>query len=172
MGFWFDNDGLYRQFGVTKAVPEVGGDYHREGEYRILEYFLDLTTLTPFTTVVIPSNTAFIQNGIFVESVDVIVETAGAGATATLNIGLINNDRATVDSATGFVNAMTVATLVQGANLHLVVGSAFVGGYVGAAAGTPVTGYLIATANTANFTAGKIRVRINYRTPTQTTITQ
>ena len=172
MGFWFDNDGLYRQYGVTKAVPEVGGDFHREGEYRILEYFLDLTTLTPFTTVVIPSNTTFIPSGVFVESVDVIVETAAAGATATLNVGLIANDRVTVSSATGFINAMTVATMVQGANLHLVVGSAFVGGYVGALAGTPNTGYLIATANTANFTAGKLRIRINYRTPTQITITQ
>lgn len=169
MGFYFDPDGLYRQYGTTKAVPEIGGDYHREGEYRVLEYLLDLTTLTPFGTAIIPSNTTFVPKGVFVESVDVIVETAGVGATATLNIGLVNNDRTTVDSATGFVNAMTVATLVQGANLHLVVGSAFVGGYVGALAGTPVTGYLQATANTAVFSAGKIRVRINYRTNTNIT---
>src|SRR5258705_11534779 len=105
MGFWFDNDGLYRQYGVTKAVPEIGGDYHREGEYRILEYLLDLTTLTPNGTNIIPSNTTFIQSGIYVESVELVVETAAVGATGTLSIGLIGFDRTTVASATGFVTA-------------------------------------------------------------------
>lgn len=170
MGFWMDNDGLYRQYGVTKAVPEIGGDFHREGEYRILEYILDLTTLTPFTTVVIPSNTTFIPKGVFVESVELIVETAAIGATATLSLGLVNLDRTTVDTSNGFTTiAITGALLVQGAYLKLVTGSTGAGAYIGAAAGTPVAGYLIATANTANFTGGKVRVRINYRTITNIT---
>src|SRR6266436_125384 len=163
-GSWFDTDGLYRQYGTTKAVPETGGDYLRYGEYRMQEYTIDLTTLTPFGTNIIQSNTTFIPSGVFVESVEIDVETTAAGATATLNVGLIGNDRSTVASATGFVNAVAMATLTQGARLLLAGGSTAAGGYIGTVAGTPNTGYLIANAGTAVFTAGRVKVRINYRT--------
>ena len=168
MGSWMDNDGLYRQYGVTKAVPEVGGDYLRYGDYRMQEYTIDLTTLTPFGTNIIPSNTTFIPTGVFVESVEIDVETTATGATATLSVGLIGNDRTTVASATGFVNAVAMATLTAGTKFILTTGSTGAGGYIGAQ--TPSMGYLIAQAGTALFTAGKIKVRINYRTTT--TITQ
>lgn len=170
-GNWLDPDGLYRQYGTTKAVPEVGGDFLRYGEYRMQEYTIDLTTLTPNGTNIIPSNTTFIPVGVYVESVEIDVELAAVGVGALLNIGEINNDRVTVASATGFVNAMTTATMTQGAKIILTGGSTFAGGYIGTVAGTPTpTGYLIANSATAVFTQGKIKVRINYRTTT--TITQ
>lgn len=167
-GNWMDTDGLYRQYGTTKAVPEVGGDFLRYAEYRMQEYTLDLTTLTPFGTNIIPSNTTFIPAGVFIESVEIDVETTAAGATATLSVGLIGQDRSTVASATGFVNAVAMATMTAGTKFTLTTGSTGAGGYIGAL--TPSAGYLIATANTAVFSAGRIKVRINYRTTT--TITQ
>lgn len=171
-GNWMNNDGLYLKYGVSKVVPATAGEFMRYGEYRMSEFFIDLTTLPAFGTAAIPvgADIAFIPTGAFIEQVEVECELAGAGATATLNVGLVNYDRVTVASATGFVNAMTVATLTQGAKIILTGGSAFAGGYIGTAAGTPVPGYLWVTANTANFTAGKIRVRINWRI--NTTITQ
>ncbi len=169
-GSWFDTDGLYRQYGTTKAIPETGGDYLKYGEYRSQEYTIDLTTLTPFGTNIIQSNTTFIPGGVYVESVEIDVEIAAVGATATFSVGLIANDRSTVSSATGFVNAVAVGSLTQGAKIILTGGSAGAGGYIGTTTGTPNTGYLIAQSGTAVFTAGKVKVRINYRTTS--TITQ
>jgi len=169
-GNYFDGDGLFRQYGTSKAVATTAGDYMSYGETRQIECTIDLTTLTPFGTNIIQANTTFIPSGVFVESVEVDVEVAGtSGGSATLNVGLIGNDRSTVASATGFVNAAAVATLTQGARLLLVGGSTGAGGYIGTVAGTPSTGYLIANAGTAVFTAGKVKVRINYRTTTNIT---
>jgi len=169
MGSWMDTDGLYRQYGPTKAVPTTAGDYLSYGETRTIELTVDLTTLTPFGTNIIQANTTFIPAGVFVESVEIDVETAAVGATATFSVGLIGNDRTTVASATGFVNAAAVGTLSQGARLLLVGGSTGAGGYVGLAAGTPSMGYIIAQSGVAVFSAGKVKVRINYRTTTNIT---
>jgi hypothetical protein len=171
-GNWMNNDGLYLKFGTSKVVPATAGEFMSYGETRISEFFIDLTTLPAFGTGSIPvgADVAFIPSGAYIEQVEVECELAGAGATATLNVGLVGYDRTTVASATGFVNAMTVATLVQGSKTILVGGSTFAGGYIGTVAGTPSPGYLWVTANTANFTAGKIRLRIKWRLTT--TITQ
>lgn len=171
-GSWMNNDGLWLKYGTLKVVPATAGEYLSYGETRTSEFFIDLTTLPAFGTAGIPlgADTAFIPSGAFIEQVEVECELAGTGSTATLNIGLVGYDRTTVASATGFVNAMTVATLVQGSKTIIVGGSTFAGGYVGTAAGTPSTGYLWVTANTANFTQGKIRVRIKWRI--NSTITQ
>lgn len=171
-GNWLNNDGLYLKYGTSKVVPATAGEYLTYGEFRTAEFFIDLTTLPAFGTGAIPlgADVAFIPSGAFIEQVEVECELAGAGATATLNVGLVGLDRTTVASATGFVNAMTVATLVQGSKTILVGGSTFAGGYIGTVAGTPSTGYLWVTANTANFTQGKIKVRIKWRI--NTVITQ
>jgi len=172
-GNWMNNDGLYLKYGTSKVVPATAGEYQYPGEYRLSEFFIDLTTLPAFGTASIPvgADVAFIPSGAFIEQVEVEVELAGAGATATLNVGLVGYDRTTVASATGFVNAMTVATLVQGAKVIINKSTdSFAGGYVGTAAGTPSPGYLWVTANTANFTQGKIKVRIKWRI--NTVITQ
>lgn len=169
MGNWMDPDGLYRQYGTTKAVPTTTGDYLSYGETRQIETTIDLTTLTPFGTNIILANTTILPVGVFVESVEVDVEVAAAGATATLNVGLIGLDRTTVSSATAFVNAMAMATLTQGSRFVLTTGSTGVGTQVGTVAGILVPGYLIAQAGTALFSAGKVKVRLNYRTTTNIT---
>jgi len=171
-GSWMNNDGLYLKYGVSKVVPATAGEYLTYGEFRTAEFYIDLTTLPAFGTAAIPvgADVAFIPAGAFIEQVEVECELAGVGATATLNVGLVGFDRTTVASATGFVNAMTVASLTQGSKQILTGGSTFAGGYIGTAAGTPSNGYLWVTANTANFTQGKIKVRIKWRL--NSTITQ
>lgn len=166
MGSWMNNDGLYIQYGATKAVPTTGGDFMQPGETRNVEFTVDLTTLT--TTPAVQANTTFIGAGLFIESVELDVEVAAAGGTS-LSVGLIGNDRSTVASNTGFVNAIVTASLTQGAKIVLTGGSTGAGGYIGTVAGTPSVGYLSALA-AGTFSAGKVKVRVKYRMTS--TITQ
>ena len=46
-GFWLDPDGRPRQFGTSKAIPEVGGEYLIYGETREIE---QLIPLVPYAT--------------------------------------------------------------------------------------------------------------------------
>lgn len=41
-GYWLNADGLNLQYGVQKAVPEIGGDYLYYGEYREVEQYIPL----------------------------------------------------------------------------------------------------------------------------------
>lgn len=45
-GTWFNNDGLYLQYGTQKAVPEIGGDYLQYGEYREVEQYIPFVPTT------------------------------------------------------------------------------------------------------------------------------
>lgn len=161
---WLNQDGLFIQFGADKAVPTTTGDYLSYGDVREMESTIDLTTLTPFGTNIVVANTSFMPVGTFVEQIDIDVEIAAVGTGATFNMGLIGTDRLTVASATGFVNALAVTSLTQGAKIVLNGGSTGAGSYVGTVAGVPSVGYMIASAGTAAFTAGKVKVRIKYRT--------
>ncbi len=44
-GSWFNQDGLYVQYGTQKAVPEVAGDYLVYGENREIEYLVPLVPM-------------------------------------------------------------------------------------------------------------------------------
>lgn len=45
-GFWYNQDGLPLQYGVQKAIPEIGGDYLIYGENREIEFLLPLVPTT------------------------------------------------------------------------------------------------------------------------------
>lgn len=45
-GFWVNQDGLPLQYGVQKAIPELGGDYVMYGENREIETYISLATTT------------------------------------------------------------------------------------------------------------------------------
>jgi hypothetical protein len=44
-GTWFNQDGLYLQFGTQKPVPEVGGDYMVYGDVREIEQYIPLVPM-------------------------------------------------------------------------------------------------------------------------------
>jgi|SRR5258705_3158827 len=163
-GNYFDGDGLFRQYGTSKAVATTAGDYLSYGETRTIELTVDLTTLT--ASPIIQANTTFIPVGVFVESVETDVEVAPTGA-STLSIGLIGNDRSTVSSNTAFIATQTVG--VQGTRVVHTPGVGAPGTQVGTVAGTLVTGYITATGTATPYTTGKVKVRINYRTTTNIT---
>src|SRR6266576_592687 len=51
-GFWLDPDGRPRQFGTSKAIPEVGGEYLVYGETRVIEQLIPLVPMAMGTGAV------------------------------------------------------------------------------------------------------------------------
>lgn len=169
---------LFLQFGTDKAIPEQFGDYTNFGANRIIEGLLDLTLLS--TTAIIISNTTFFPSlptgELYIESVELIVEAAATTSTsATLSIGLIQSDRATVPTnyGTALVNALAQTALTPLATkVTLTGGSTGLGGLVGSQPAVATAPYfLTAATGTGTFTAGKVRVRIAYHAINPTTTT-
>lgn len=106
-GSWMNNDGLYLQYGTQKAVPTVAGDYLSYGELREIELTITPSSLT--TSPAILANTTVLPSGVFIESVQTIVDaTAPAGGTS-ISVGTMRADRSTVISNTGLLNAQVLA---------------------------------------------------------------
>lgn len=165
-GSWFNNDGLYIQYGTQKAVPEVGGDFLSYGANRLVEVRIDLTKLT--STAAIQSNTTFFSapptGQLYIESVEVVMETASASGTS-FSVGLIQTDRATIPSnySTAFVNAaINSATNTAGDKLILTAGSTYAGGLIGTQPANATGPYYITALSSGTYTTGLATVRIFY----------
>lgn len=159
MGSYMDGDGLYRQYGTTKAVPTTAGDFSMPGELRVMEVIIDLTTLT--TSPVIQANTTiFGEDTCMIEQVETVAETAATGGTS-VSVGLVGLDRSTVISNTAFLAAAVIADHdALGEKKIYTASVATAGALVGTVAANP--GYITALA-AGTYTAGKIKVRIKYR---------
>lgn len=164
---WNNPDGLYVLFGPDKARASRGGEFSTlmEGKHCV-EVTIDLTALPTVASgnVQIVADNVTIPNGAFLEQVDVIATKAAVGATATLTIGLLDQDRTTVQDATGLVNALAVTAIdTLGEYNKLIKGSTGAGTTV--ATKLTNTSLITAAAGTADFTAGKVRVRVWYTVP-------
>jgi hypothetical protein len=165
-GNWFNNDGLYLQYGTSKATPETGGDYLSYGANRVIEVLIDLTTLT--STAAIQSNTTFFpappSGQLYIEKVELTVETASASGTS-FSVGLIQADRATIPSgySTAFVNALiNASTNATGDLIVMSTGSTSAGGLIGTYPAAATGPYYITALSSGTYTTGKVRVRIFY----------
>lgn len=164
---WLNKDNLFIQYGTDKTVSENAGEYAFDGPNRVIETYLDLTTLSTSSASIISNNLIFPATAnMYIEKVELTVETAATGSTATLSVGLIQMDRSTVPSNYGhaFVNALAQTSLSAAGDLvTLTAGSTGAGGLIGSFPAT-ATGpyYLTAEAGTAVFTAGAVRIRIYY----------
>lgn len=176
-GFYIDNDGRFRQYGVSKAVPETGGDYLAYGETRMQEYTIDLTTLiaTPLIqsyTTLFPGN----NTQLFVEKVVIDVEvgaTGGtslsvgtgfmSGATTTNNLG-VSVPAVTPISNTAFVSALVTASIATaGQQITMTTGSTSAGGYIGTTSADQVHKNYVSALAVGTFATGRVKVRIFYR---------
>src|SRR6266403_1522162 len=65
-GFWLNQDGLPLQFGTSKAIPEVGGEYLVYGETRVIEQLIPLVPMAMGTGAVqVPAPpTSFVGTGL------------------------------------------------------------------------------------------------------------
>jgi hypothetical protein len=163
-GNWTNNDGLFLQFGTSKAVPTTMGDYLSYGEWRDIEFTLTPSGLT--TSPVIQGNTTFLPTGVFIESVMTNVEgTAPAGGTS-ISIGTMRADRSTVISNTGLLNAQLLAShdAPGESNTYTVAAAAGGGGLVGTITSfTDGFAYITALCAGTYTGAGTMKVRIRYR---------
>lgn len=160
-GSWLDPDGLYRQYGTQKAVPTTAGDYLSYGEWRDIEFTLNLGA-APYSTAgtYIVGNTTFLGTNIFIESVNYNVEVAAAGGTS-VSVGTQRLDRSTNISTTNLSAAVATASLTAGANVTV-----FTGGIVGTTVTTaqlPDGAAYITATTIGTFTAGQVKFRIRYR---------
>lgn len=168
MANWVNSDGLSIDLGITEATSQnasypQGGEYKAFGANRVSEVTIDLTKLAAFGTTGILSNREFFGAGWVPEMVEVETLVAATGATATLSLGLRrNSDRTTDISTTALVNAVTVASIAAvGTRLTITAGSTGAGANIGVA--TTFDALLTATVGTANFTAGRVKVRVYWR---------
>jgi len=168
MGTWTNADGLKIDYGVTEATSQntsytPGGEYKSFGPRRVSEQVIDLTKMNAFGTVTILNDKAFFGAGWVPEEVELETVVAATGATATLSVGLVrNSNRSTAISATAFINAAAIATFAAvGTKLTFTAGSTAAGANIGVA--TTFDALWTVTVGTADFTAGKVKVRVFWR---------
>lgn len=190
-GNWFNNDGLYIEFGTSKSTVQDVGIFDSHDGTQYVDMGIDLTTLT--TTPAIQSQTTFFppaggtpganSNTWIIDRVELTVDVAATtGTAATLKVGLIQDDRTTTPSnyAQAFINAETTAQMATVGDRLLYVGADSLpagstkGGILIGTTPAAATGpyYITATTGTGTFTAGKVRVRIYFRAITGATITK
>lgn len=171
MGTWSNSDGLYIKFGTDEVTVTDGGEYNTFGALHEVELEIPLASLSTSTNYFL-SDTVTIPNGARIEKVVLVVETAAtSGGSATLDIGLIDQDRSTAFDDDGLVAALALAemsdegaviTFVNGAD-STPAGESGDGALVGTTLSN--TGLIIASANTAVFTAGRLKCRIYWYNP-------
>lgn len=166
---WTNADGLNVYFPGDAGTVTRGGE--RPGNGRRTETFveIDLTTLPAFGTgnSQIVAENVTVPKGAFIEDVEVLVTQAATGATATFSADLVKLiDRTTLfASGTGLVSAATVASMSTLGNfIKYNKGSTSAGSLIGTQITTDA-GLIVASCATANFTAGKIELRVHWLMP-------
>jgi len=157
---WHNNDELFIKFGTNEATPATGGEHRYDGLTHQIELNIaDLTTLAD-ANAIIDSNIK-LPDGALLNKVTIITTTAATGSSATLHLGVIDEDRASNGDPDAIIAAAPVTdfaaigdtvTYTQGSDEH------------GALIGTVLTKSLYITAGyeTAAFTAGGLKIILEY----------
>ena len=162
---WQNDDGLNVRFGLEKAAVGTGGELETDGD--LLESRFKITgTDVPATDAPLGDvPEAGLPSGAQIVSATLYVNTLFVGATATLDIGLFNDDgdgTYSTNDDDGIDAAIAVGALT--AQAVIACDGALVAGALLAGTGDrPLyvsTGY-----NTAAFTAGEADLVIKYRKP-------
>jgi hypothetical protein len=164
MPLWVNSDGL----AVLSGRDEVGqgllgptgrgGSVFPRGPLHVYEFIIgaedfSLAVYPTLGATKILSESTTVPNGFRIDSAEFFVETAFAGATATLDVGLIQQDRTTAINLAGILSGIAVASLTAGARI------AGNGTSIGTANLT-AAGLIMARDNTARFTAGRGTLRL------------
>lgn len=160
MATWTNNDGLPIEFGTTKSTSSTGGEPDQSGDRRKMTLDIDLTTLVDASALVGFVDSHELPEGAIIHAATLTVLEAAAGATAVLDIGVIDAsaDATGTDDDDGFAAAVAVASLTP-AGAEIAGAGALVNTVLDAS-------YRVAASyDTAAFTAGKVRLLIEY-TPT------
>lgn len=170
---YINSDGLLVKFGVEGGQTSRGGEINVEGADHITEIAIKGTDIPSLANVVAATSTnttlplmhgVELPLGARIQKIEIQVETAfTSGGSATLDFGLVREDRTTELDYNGLIAAQTVASLSAGAFITLTTGS----GTAGALMGTVLAnrGVFTVNYNTAAFTAGKAVIRVYWNFP-------
>jgi hypothetical protein len=166
MSTWFNQDGLFIRYGQKEVEPQKTGVFGTaaDGGTHVVETKLDLTALT--STHAIIDEGVYIPKNYILERVEIVTEVAAtSGGSATLTIGTRrNSDRTTDVDVAGVVSALALTAMdAVGETTVLRQGSTSAGTKVGAVLSADHVTKLVARANVADFTAGKVTVRMYLR---------
>lgn len=174
---WHNADGLVVPFGRVEAEKQNVGAHNVLGDLHEVHAVIALASLPAFGTGLanqrILSDSVRLPVGAEFQEVEVYVEVGATGATAAFNLGLIREDRTTEIDFDGLIAPATAGVAVldtvgairvyraEGTDSLPVpaVGGALIAGQTA----LTVPGLLVASATTANFTAGQLRLKIRYR---------
>lgn len=159
---WVNGDGLPIRFGTDLAQVGEGGQFRFHGPWAEYEFDLIWDDLKPFGTVDIIGRSVRVPNGFMLHEATVEVSEAfTSGGAATLTIGYHNADGTAYDAdgidaaiALADLNAIGKIVTCDGALTHKILDN-------------PVKkfSYHSVTVGTANYTAGKAKLRLKYFVP-------
>lgn len=167
MGTWTNDDGLYLRFGVDEATVTEGGTLPPNGDMQVAE--VKITAADIAATAAIVANGVLIPEGARIHKCVAIVVTAldSAGDAATLNVGLVDQDRSTEIDYNGFVTAGAEATFdTAGKIVEYTQGSTAHGALIGTTLSN--AGLITMDYDTEPFTAGELIFRVEYFVPRPT----
>lgn len=166
---WLNSDGLLVNFGTNRARASRGGEYSRlnDGQH-LVSVIIDLATLPTAASgnEQIVADNVFIPNGAFITKVRVtVLEEPVTGGSPNLDLGLVDQDRSTEIDFNGFLAAADA--FETGTDLGTVVEYVKGTTEAGALVGTQITntGLITASADTADWTDGTLKVDIEYYMP-------
>ena len=166
-GVWHNADSLYWRYGANEGTAQNVGTYQTPGPRRMAEIVIDLDSLPTVASgnVQIQSDTVTIPAGAIIEEVEVIVTEETAGTNANLDVGLVDQDRSTEIDFNGLLAAADAfnAGTDLGTITRYTVGTTEAGALIGTRLTN--TGLITANAETADWTAGVVKVRVFYSFP-------
>ncbi len=153
MGTWTNNDGLLIKFNAEEAKERLGGQVVTAGNRQTLEFVVTAADFDAANNTIV-ADSVFLPSNAFIEEAEIYVETAFAGATATLDVGLVRKDRTTEVDFDGIDAAVAVAALAAKALIQC----------DGALIRSRLSNSALVTVrnNTADFSAGKAVIKIHY----------
>lgn len=171
-------DGLFIKFGLEEAVANKGGVYSTLGPLQITEVRMLAADIQSATGVrvgsVDGSGGVQIPKGAIIEQVDFVVETAftssGTLASATILLGLVQDDYATENDLDGFTTASLtgsgLALQTIGTKTLVTRATTGAGAFLTAHTGLALSGYVTvgnSTHGSNPLAAGVLTARIYWR---------
>ena len=163
MTTWSNNDGLLVKFGTAEATPGEGGHPLQYGPLMVAEVQFTGTDIGSTATLI--DRHTIIPSGARIEKVEVVAETAfTSGGSATLDVGLVDQDETTEIDDDGLVAALALTSIdADGDVVELIQGSTGHGALIGTTLSN--AGYLTCHYGTAAYTAGEMVLRVYYYIP-------
>lgn len=171
MGTWTNRDGLFVAFGTDEAANAAGGEYQSDSLTRTTDHTITLTALSSSAALITGDQTRFARNFVPVRVTVIADVAATSGGSAVLNVGFVRaTDGSTEVDNDGLVAALPLANInVLGETNVLTAGVTYAGALVGTVASATYNMRLVAYYGTAAFTAGKVRIIIEWQRRTSTT---